>query len=211
MIFYVSSCGAKMLIKFCGLARQEDCDTARQLGADFCGFVFHPASPRYVLPEKAARLATGPVARVGVFTGSDAAWIRAAVKIARLDYVQLHGDQPEALAKAVGAPLIRVLWPARHADIAALNDYARNFSAEYYLLDAGESGGGHGKSLDFARLAALRLPSPWLLAGGLNADNIPAALAVCAPGGIDVNSGAESAPGRKDAAKMADIMRAAGK
>lgn len=194
-----------MLIKFCGLTRQEDCDMARELGANFCGFIFHPKSPRFIPPEKAAHLRCGPSARVGVFTGNDAGEIVATARAAHLDYVQLHGNQPEAVAKAIGLPVIRVLWPERHGSIQELSGFASGFGADYFLLDAGKSGGGSGKALDFATLADIRLTAPWLLAGGLDAGNITEALAACSPAGLDINSGVESAPGLKDVSKMKEV------
>lgn len=198
-----------MLIKFCGLTRQEDCDAASDLGADFCGFVFHPASPRYLAPEKAASLRTGSAARVGVFTGLDAREIARIIRIARLDYAQLHGGQPESLGAALGVPIIRVLWPERHPCIREMLEYAQGLAAAFFLLDAGKSGGGSGNTLPFAELAGFSPPVPWLLAGGLNAANIPAALNLCRPAGLDINSGVETAPGLKDADKMALAWHAA--
>lgn len=194
-----------MLLKFCGLTRQEDCEMAREFGADFCGFIFHPKSPRFISPERAARLECGPVARVGVFTDCDAAKIVETARTARLDYVQLHGNQPESVAKTVGLPVIRVLWPERHGSIRELIEAASRHCADYFLLDAGKSGGGSGKTLAFASLAGITLAAPWLLAGGLSAQNIPDALTVCSPAGFDINSGVESAPGQKNASKMKEV------
>lgn len=200
-----------MLIKFCGIRRQEDADAAQGLGAEFCGFIFHPASPRYLDPESAARISTGKVARVGVFVDQDAAAIRKIAKAARLDFVQLHGEQDAACAESVGPRVIRVLWPARCKNQKELIRKAEKFApwCEYFLLDSGTAGGGHGNTPDFAALAGLELPRPWFLAGGLGPDNIPLALGQCAPAGLDLNSGVENAPGVKSAAKMAECMRLA--
>lgn len=197
-----------MLIKFCGIKRQEDVDTARALGANFCGFIFHPASPRAIRPEDAAKIETGNMARVGVFVKQEADEIKAITRAARLDYVQLHGNQSESCARALLPNIIRVLWPARYANPGAMAADAEKRVCKYFLLDSGTGGGGHGEAMDFGCLANLELSRPWFLAGGLNASNIPLALAACKPAGLDINSGVEDAPGIKNAAKMRACMQA---
>ncbi|MFG6375082.1 MAG: phosphoribosylanthranilate isomerase [Desulfovibrio sp.] len=200
-----------MLIKFCGITRQQAADVAQRLGADFCGFIFHPKSPRYIGPESAANIATGNASRVGVFVKQDAAEIIEIMQKARLDFAQLHGDQDIACAKAIGPNIIRALWPARYGQIGQILVDAEKFApyCQYFLLDSGKAGGGHGKATDLASLAGLELPRPYFLAGGLNTDNIRLALARCAPAGLDLNSGVEDAPGVKNAAKMAECARIA--
>ena len=92
-----------MLIKFCGLTRQEDVDQAVQLGAGMCGFIFHPRSPRGISPAQAAAMDSGTLRRVGVFVNQGADEIRRIMDEARLDYAQLHGHQSVECARAVGA------------------------------------------------------------------------------------------------------------
>ena len=201
-----------MLIKFCGLTRQEDVDQAVQLGAGMCGFIFHPRSPRGISPAQAAAMDSGTLRRVGVFVNQGADEIRRIMDEARLDYAQLHGHQSVECARAVGAErVIRVLWPDRYTHRALLyNDLQRNAEAcAYYLLDAGLKGGGSGHRLDWSDLGSLRPPQPWLLAGGLNAANVGKALGMCTPAGVDFNSGVEDAPGRKNREKMAAAFMAA--
>lgn len=200
-----------MLIKFCGITRQKDADEAARLGADMCGFIFHPSSPRYISPENAAKIASGNVARVGVFVRQNAAEILEIMQKARLDFAQLHGEQDIACAQAIGPNVIRALWPARYEHIGQMLPDAEKFAphCKYFLLDSGKAGGGHGQAPDFASLRGLELPRPYFLAGGLNADNIRLALDLCAPAGLDLNSGVEDAPGLKNAAKMAECARLA--
>ena len=201
-----------MLIKFCGLTRQEDVDQAARLGAAMCGFIFHPRSPRGVTVEQAAALDSGTLLRVGVFVNQGADEIRRIMDVARLDYAQLHGHQSVECAQAIGAErVIRVLWPDRYTHRALLyNDLQRNTGAcAYYLLDAGLKGGGSGHKLDWSDLATLCPPHPWLLAGGLSAGNVAEAVRMCAPAGVDFNSGVEDAPGRKNREKMAAAFMAA--
>ena len=201
-----------MLIKFCGLTRQEDVDHAASLGAAMCGFIFHPRSPRGVTVAQAAALDSGSMLRVGVFVNQGSDEIRRIMDEARLDYAQLHGHQSVECARAIGAErVIRVLWPDRYTHRALLyNDLQRNAEAcAYYLLDAGLKGGGSGHKLDWSDLASLRPAHPWLLAGGLSAANVAMAVGMCAPAGVDFNSGVEDAPGYKNREKMAAASMAA--
>ena len=201
-----------MLIKFCGLTRQEDVDHAASLGAAMCGFIFHPRSPRGVTVAQAAALDSGSMLRVGVFVNQGSDEIRRIMDEARLDYAQLHGHQSVECARTIGAErVIRVLWPDRYTHRALLyNDLQRNAEAcAYYLLDAGLKGGGSGHKLDWSDLASLRPAHPWLLAGGLSAANVAMAVGMCAPAGVDFNSGVEDAPGYKNREKMAAAFMAA--
>ena len=201
-----------MLIKFCGLTRQEDVDHAASLGAAMCGFIFHPRSPRGGTVAQAAAMDRGSKLRVGVFVNQGADEIRRIMDEARLDYAQLHGHQSVECARAIGAErVIRVLWPDRYTHRALLyNDLQRNAEAcAYYLLDAGLKGGGSGHKLDWSDLASLRPAHPWLLAGGLSAANVAMAVGMCAPAGVDFNSGVEDAPGCKNREKMAAAFMAA--
>ena len=198
-----------MIVKICGLTRQEDAAQAVALGAQMAGFIFHEKSPRYIPPQKAGRLETGGLARVGVFVRHGLDEIRRIMEEARLDYAQLHGGQDGACALGIGPErVIRVLWPDRYAHRALLQaDMLRHADAcAYFLLDAGVRGGGSGERLDWDDLETLRPPRPWLLAGGLGPANVARAIQMCHPAGVDFNSGVEDAPGLKSARKMAAAM-----
>ena len=139
--------------------------------------------------------------------------VRLALDEARLNYVQLHGGQDPEFCRAVGFErVIKVFWPERYASLDDLaQDMARFADCAMFLLDAGTSGGGHGRSLDLAALARLKSPRPWLLAGGLGPDNVGAAIEACANAnlaGADLNSGVESAPGLKDIEKVRTAIAA---
>lgn len=194
-----------MIIKICGLRSQADADAAENAGADFCGYIFHPQSPRAVSPETVKRIKNTHAKRVGVFVNHTADEIRAIMRYANLDYAQLHGPQTVGDAKAVGAErVIRVLWPEKNRSEGAVRDMIEKFadSCAWFLAD---SGMGDGKPLNWERLKEVS-PRPWFLAGGLNADNLTLALRACSPDGIDINSGVESAPGQKDHAKIKEII-----
>lgn len=116
-----------MRIKICGMSEQRRIDEAASLGVDFCGFVFHEKSPRNVTPSQVSLLDTHGMKRVGVFVNQRADEMREIIRIARLDYVQLHGERSAAAAGNFPAErVIRVLWPAQYATRDALEkDIAR--------------------------------------------------------------------------------------
>lgn len=194
-----------MLIKFCGMRQAGDLHLAAMHGVDFCGFIFHPKSPRNVTLGDVINLPSYGMKRVGVFVSQDAGEILEIMRLAKLDYAQLHGNYDRNAALKIGpARVIRVLWPARYSSVAQLEESAREYAdtCAFYLLDSGESGGGSGNSLDWSKLGSPNLPHPFFLAGGLSAANARRAASLCQPAGLDFNSGLESAPGAKCRKKM---------
>ncbi|WP_461209748.1 phosphoribosylanthranilate isomerase [Desulfocurvus sp. DL9XJH121] len=194
------------LIKICGITRQADADACVAAGVDMIGFIFHEDSPRNVQPGQAEALSTGGALRVGVFVRQTQAEVLDIMHRARLDLAQLAGDQDWSFCRAVGAErVMRVFWPQRHRVRVALEDELRRFEgfAGFALLDAGLSGGGHGRAQDFGFLKGLSCPMPWLLAGGLSPETLPQAMDQCSPVGFDLNSGLESSPGVKDPQRIA--------
>lgn len=194
-----------MLIKICGMRRPEDLEYASSLGAKMCGFIFHPESPRYIDPASVGRLPSFGMLRIGVFVNQETAEIEEIYRIARLDYIQLHGSQDIQCARALGRErIIRVVWPERYSDIERLNAHLDKLApaCSYFLMDAGLECGGSGKSLKSHLLENIRSPLPWILAGGLSPDNISALLETFSPAGVDINSGIEKSPGIKDHEKM---------
>jgi phosphoribosylanthranilate isomerase len=198
-------------LKVCGLTRAEDVRLCLELGVRFTGFIFAPASPRRLSPEAARALPRGGAARVGVFAGQEAAEVERILAVARLDYAQLHGGEAEDFCRALGPDrVIKTIWPERLARGAApfrledLEAECARFApvCSFFLLDAGLGGGGSGTALAWEALKGFVPPRPWLLAGGLGPDNLPLALAACAPWALDCNSGVEDAPGRKNEKKL---------
>lgn len=191
------------LIKICGLTHAPMVDAALAFGAQFVGFIFHKGSPRSILPERAATMRTRFAKRVGVFVRQDAEEITRVMEQARLDLAQLHGRQSTEDARRIGAErVIRVLWPEACADAQELQAQIDAWApyCSYYLLDAGkaERSGGLGRQWHMRDVKTLRFPHPWILAGGLTADNLPHMLEQCSPDVVDLNSGVETAPGLKD-------------
>lgn len=197
-------------VKICGLTRQSDAAACKELGIDFCGFIFHRPSPRNVAPETAVLLDVGSALRVGVFVDQSAQEIRHIMDFADLDMAQLAGDQDEEFCAEVGpARVIRVFWPERYKNAKDLEkdlDRFAGFTA-YHLLDAGTSGGGSGRSLDFETIAGLNKPHPWFLAGGLGPHNLDQALERLSPFAVDLNSGVEPEPGIKSREKIEAALK----
>lgn len=186
-----------MMVKVCGITNQADADASAGAGA--LGFNFYPKSPRYISPEAAAAITTpAGVLRVGVFVNEP----RAAeiARQARLDVIQLHGDEKSA-------PTGFSVWKA----LRVTQDFSLDrldFPAEAFLLDApGDLYGGSGHTFDWnlAKGAARKI----LLAGGLGPDNVQQAIATARPWGVDACSRLESEPGKKDHAKVARFIELA--
>ncbi len=206
-------------VKICGLNDAEGYDAAVAAGANHVGFVFYPPSPRAVSPAQAAALASrhpGGPRRVGLLVDASDAEIEAILAAVPLDILQLHGEETPARATALrqrfGLPVMKALGIAEAADLALLDSYAP--AVDMFLLDAkppqGASlPGGNATSFDWSLLAGRTIPRPWLLAGGLTAANVGAAIALSGAPGVDVSSGVERARGVKDPALIEAFVRAA--
>jgi phosphoribosylanthranilate isomerase len=200
------------IVKFCGLTRQEDLSFAESLGADVAGFILHPESPRGLSPEAAGRLKSKAILRAGVFVRQRGPEIVGIMKAAGLSLAQLHGAQTEEDAETIGPDrVIRVVWPERFESPDGLAAELLRWRglARWLLFDAGQSGGGHGRSLGAGALGCLgESPAPVILAGGLGPDSVRGLWPPEEPNlaGFDFNSGVEAAPGRKDHALMRRVF-----
>lgn len=206
-------------VKICGLTSEEGVDAALRAGADYLGFNFHPRSPRHVPEERAAALAARARARARIVAllvdPSDTA-AEAAMAALKPDFLQLHGEETPGrvaeIALRFAVRTIKVLPVAELADLAKAPIYEQ--AADMLLFDAkpprgAARPGGHGTAFDWRLLADRRLSKPWLLAGGLDADNVARAIAIAHAPGVDVASGVERAPGVKDPQKIAEFVAAA--
>ena len=196
-------------VKVCGITTQQDADLCVGLGADLIGFIFDQNSPRAVTVEQAKAIKTENVMRVGVFTHHTTDEVRLAMQHAQLHLAQLHGDQDTEFATKIGKKrVMKVFWPARYETREELEAEMEKFvdCSRFFLMDAGTSGGGHGKTQDWAFLNGLRGYKTWFVAGGINPENIREVILGCAPCGIDINSGVESEPGKKDPEKLRAVM-----
>ncbi|WP_290924368.1 phosphoribosylanthranilate isomerase [Halodesulfovibrio sp.] len=198
-------------VKVCGITTQQDADLCMKLGADLIGFIFDEKSPRAMTVEKVKAIETEDVMRVGVFTHHDVDEVRLIMQRAKLHLAQLHGDQDTAFAARVGkSKVMKVFWPARYETREELEAEMKKFvdCSRFFLMDAGTSGGGHGKTQNWSFLNGLRGYKSWFVAGGIGPENVTEVLQGCAPCGIDINSGVESEPGKKDPDKLRAVMEA---
>lgn len=193
-------------IKICGLTRACEIEWVNELKPEFIGFVFTPASRRYVEPEAAAQLRSmlAPGIRAaGVFVDEDECRVAELAEKGIIDIVQLHGREDEEyivrLRMLTGAPIIKAFSVKTTEDIQR----ARECTADYVLLDSGS--GGTGRTFDWSLVEDLG--KPWFLAGGLDAENVKQALAIHVPFAVDVSSGVET-DGKKDRQKMAEFVNA---
>lgn len=194
-----------MILKICGITNQQDADAAMAGGANAIGFNFHPRSPRYVTPERAAAIVTAPdVRRVGVFVNEPRERVEEIGRAVSLDVAQLHGDEP-----AEAYPESLAVWKAARVEPGFDLRRFEDCPAEALVLDgpAGELYGGAGRSFDWKLVGvpAWRI----VLAGGLDASNVAQAVALVRPWGVDACSRIESAPGKKDHKKMNEFLQAA--
>ena len=186
-------------VKVCGLTRPEDVMAAVDAGADALGFNFVEGSPRRITADSAALLTRDVppfVTRVGVFADAATRAIEETVRGAGLDWVQLHGEEPPEACEKLGVPWYKAHRVGDGFDPSRLAAYGRTV----FLLDAAVEGirGGSGRSFDWAVARAASGHGRVILAGGLTPDNIARAITVARPWAVDVSSGVEDAPGRKN-------------
>ncbi len=203
-------------IKICGVAQEADIEAAADAGADAVGFVFHPASPRCITPERAAQLALALppyVTPVGLFVNAARGEIDRVLALIPALVLQFHGDESPEECNDFGRPYLRA---ARMAPGFDLLDFSRRFEkAQALLLDVHVEGfGGAGKAFDWSLVPAgsEKGGHPLVLSGGLHAANVVAGIQQLRPWAVDVSSGVESTRGVKDAAairRFCDAVREA--
>jgi phosphoribosylanthranilate isomerase len=208
-----------LTVKICGLSTPETLDAALQAGADMVGFVFFPASPRHIGLETARELgrqAKGRAIKVALTVDADDTTLANIVETLRPDILQLHGKESVArlrdIKQAFGVQLMKVLAVETPADLAPLAGFAA--VADRILFDArapkgATRPGGLGAVFDWHVLENLDLKLPFMVSGGLTADNVAEAVRVTRAGGVDVSSGVERAPGIKDPELIRAFIRAA--
>jgi phosphoribosylanthranilate isomerase len=199
-----------MLIKICGITRQEDADAAVALGAGALGFVFWPKSPRFIDPHRArAIVASLPpfVSAVGVFVNQPSEYVNGVASLVRLGVVQLHGDETMAYASGIARPVMKAIALGAETSGIDLGAWAERVTV---LLDAEdpERRGGTGRLVDWTRAASIAASRRAVLAGGLTPENVAGAIDRVRPFGIDVSSGVEQAPGIKDRGRLSALFSA---
>lgn len=198
-------------VKICGITNLEDALAAVDAGADALGFMFYESSPRCVPPQTVAEIVRELppfVAKVGVFVNASAQTIRRTVEACGVDTLQLHGDEPPEFCRQFGIKTIKAFRMLDRNSLQTVTAYDR----ETWLLDAYVPGklGGTGERFNWELAsAAAKLGRRIILAGGLTPANVGDAVRQVRPYGVDVSSGVESFPGKKNPAKIREFVKAA--
>jgi phosphoribosylanthranilate isomerase len=208
-----------MRVKICGLRSRAEVAAAAEAGAFYIGMVFYPPSPRHLTIADARWLAEGVpdgVARVALVVDADDAALAELLDSVPIDMLQLHGRESPNRVAAIRShfrlPVMKAVGVGGEQDLAALDDYAR--AADQLLVDARPPAGarlpgGSGRGFDWRLIAGRRWGGPWMLAGGLNPENVRDAVRLTGATQVDVSSGVERAPGVKDRERILAFVQAA--
>jgi phosphoribosylanthranilate isomerase len=195
-------------LKICGITNISDAYMAAECGVDALGFIFYPKSQRYVAPAKAKKIIQKlpcEIITVGVFVNQEIHAVKEIVSFCGLHLIQLHGDEsPEYCGQFPMSTLIKAVSYQTEKEIQEL----KNYPVAAILMDAREAGhyGGTGKNSDWRLAIKVKETHPLILAGGLNRENIREAIERVRPQAVDINSGVEISPGKKDPLKIREIM-----
>ena len=200
-------------VKICGITNLEDAAAAVEAGADALGFVFHPKSPRYILPALAKQIIMGLpplVIAVGVFVDEEQQIVRSLMDDCGLELAQLHGHESAAYCHELGRPVLKALRVKDRSSFLALAEFQGRAGVRGFVLDAfsDQAYGGTGLVIDWQLAAEVARAANVLLAGGLTPDNVAKAIQSVQPYGVDVSSGVEREPGKKDHEKVRAFIRA---
>jgi phosphoribosylanthranilate isomerase len=195
-------------VKVCGITNLEDAWVATEAGADALGFVFVPNTPRYIEPDHAntiMRQIPPLVTTIGLFVDVDGAHIQNVATNCRLDAIQLHGNEPPEFCHSLDLRVIKAFRVKGNETL----DILPKFQVDAYLLDAYVKGklGGTGETFDWNLACHAKRYGQIILAGGLNPSNVSTAISQVKPYAVDVSSGVEVEPGRKDPEKVRDFIR----
>ncbi len=207
--------GRKLFVKICGITNIEDALKCVDAGADALGFVFYPHSPRYVSPRKVKEIISGLpdcILTFGVFVNEPPDIVLKIQEQSSIDIVQLHGNEPPewvSILRDKGVKVCKVFFQYKKPSFQDFDSY----SFEVALVESGKSGyGGTGKSWAWPDIVSLkrsfgnRKTFPVLLAGGISEKNVAEAVKKACPDGIDLSSGVEKYPGKKDQSKLQELM-----
>lgn len=194
--------------KICGITNIEEALVASHCGAAALGFIFYPPSPRYIKPDEAKKIIRAlpdKIVSVGVFVNEKPDHVKRIKDLCALDMIQLHGDETPEYCRLFSAfAIIKTIELKNNDDISR----ALTYHVAALLVDTRYAGlyGGTGKTSNWDLACRLKNKKPLILSGGLNADNIAEALKTVSPAAVDINSGVEVSPGKKDHKKIARIF-----
>jgi len=198
-------------VKICGITNSADAFAAIDAGANLLGFNFYEKSPRHITEAEAAKIRARlpkKIEAVGIFVNASPVEVTALGKSLKLDAVQLHGDEtPDSVAQIARLmPVIKAFRVEPEFPLATLDEYREAFA---FLFDAALAGqyGGTGRTTDWDVARRAALSRRIILAGGLKVENVAAAVRIVRPYGIDVASGVESKPGKKDPGLLREFIQ----
>jgi phosphoribosylanthranilate isomerase len=200
-----------VIVKICGITNVEDGLAAAEAGADALGFIFYESSPRHVPIEKAAtviRELPAPIVKVGVFVDADEDTVYRAIRECGLNLLQFHGNEPPEYCVQFGLMSMKAFQVRDAQSLSRLTD----FKTDAWLLDAysPDKLGGTGEKFNWdLAIEARKSGRPIFLAGGLTPENVAEAVRHVEPYAVDVSSGVEASPGKKDQGKVKAFIDAA--
>ena len=203
-----------MKVKICGITNIEDADVAVRAGADALGFVMYRKSPRFVEQAVVKRIVAGLppfVLPVGVFVNEEPERVRTLMDDCGLALAQLHGDESALYCQQLGRPVLKALRLKDRGTFLALAEFQGRANVRGFLIDtfSDQAYGGTGKTVDWTLAQEAARATPIILAGGLTPTNVAEAIAQVRPYGVDVSSGVEQSPGKKDHDKVKAFVHAA--
>ena len=195
-------------VKICGITSQEDALSVAEMGASAIGLIFYEKSPRFVSTKKAKEISMevpSDISIVGVFVNSDLRTILRIAETVNLDFIQLHGVESPGFYELISFPVIKAI---QIVDKDSLSNY-RDYRVHSYLLDTFKPGifGGTGETFNWSVVGKMETEIPVILSGGLNASNILQGIETIRPDAVDINSGVEFQPGKKDQAKLIELFQ----
>lgn len=201
-------------VKICGITNSEDAQAAVAAGAEALGFVMYKKSPRCVEPAVARAIIAGLppfVLPIGVFVNEDAGLVRKLMDECGFALAQLHGDEAASYCQQLGRPVLKALRLKDRGSFLALAEFKGRAGVRGFVIDAysDQAYGGTGQTVDWGLAAEAARAAPILLAGGLTPSNVAEAIRLVRPYGVDVSSGVEARPGKKDQMKVNAFIEAA--
>ena len=205
---------SRMKIKICGITNADDAAIAWEAGADALGFVMYRKSPRFVEPAVVKAIVAGLspfVLPIGVFVNEAPERVRALMDDCGLALAQLHGDESALYCQQLGRPVLKALRLKDRGTFLALAEFQGRANVRGFLIDAfsDHAYGGTGQTVDWTLAQEAARSMPIILAGGLSPMNVAEAIARVRPYGVDVSSGVEQSPGKKDPDKVKALIQAA--
>ncbi len=193
--------------KICGITNLDDANVAVENGASAIGFIFYEKSPRTISINNAKSISKHlpkTIARVGVFVNHEKDFIHEAISEVPLDMIQLHSDETPDFCNQFDVPILKALRIKNEASLSVMDQY----DVAVFLLDtfSNDQYGGTGETFDWSVLNR-KFKTPIILSGGLNSENILDAIDAVNPSAVDVNSGVESSPGKKDFNKLKSLFK----